>query len=62
MGVYDIIKNFDGTIDRYKARLMAGKFLQFELTDFEETFSPVVKATNIRVVLSIVVSSNWEVR
>ena len=41
---------------------MAGKFLQFELTDFEETFSPVVKATNIRVVLPIAVSSNWEVR
>lgn len=41
---------------------MAGKFLQFELTDFEETFSPVVKATNIRVVRPIAVSSIREVR
>ena len=41
---------------------MARGFLQFELTDFEETFSLVVKATNDRVVLSIVVSSNCEFR
>ena len=41
---------------------MAGKFLQFELTDFEETFSLVVNATNVRVVLPVAVSSNWEVR
>ena len=37
---------------------MARGFLQFELTDFEETFSLVVKDTNFRVVLPIAVSSN----
>ncbi|KAH0734949.1 hypothetical protein KY285_010656 [Solanum tuberosum] len=43
----------DGTIDRYKAKLVAREFSQLEGVDFEETFSPVVKATTIRMVLSI---------
>ena len=36
---------------------MARGFSQFELTDFDETYSLVVKATNIRVVQSIDFSS-----
>ena len=52
----------DGTIDRYKSRLVTMGFSQLEGLDFEEVFSYVVKATTIKVVLSIVVSSKWEVR
>ena len=59
MGVQDKIK-VDGTIDGYKSRLVTRGFLHLE--GIEETFSPVVKATTIRVVLSIVFSSTWEVR
>ena len=47
----------DGTIDRYKSRLVAMGFSQFEGLDFKEIFSFVVKATTIKVVRSIVVSS-----
>lgn len=48
--------NSDHSIDKYKARLAAKGYSYLEGIDFEETFSPIVKATTIRVMLSIVVS------
>jgi hypothetical protein len=54
--VYKIKRKPDGTIDRYKARLVAKRFKQRYGIDYEDTFSLVVKAATIRLVLSIAVS------
>jgi histone deacetylase 1/2 len=54
--VYRIKRKADGSIDHYKARLVAKSFNQRYGIDYEDTFSHVVKIATIRVVLSISVS------
>jgi hypothetical protein len=57
--VYKIKRKTDGIIDRYKARLVAKGFKQRYDLDYEDTFSPVVKAATIRIILALVVSNEW---
>jgi histone deacetylase 1/2 len=60
--IYRIKRKADGTIDRYKARLVAKGFKQTYGIGYEDTFSPIVKADTIRLVLAILVSKGWSLR
>lgn len=51
--------NPDGSINRYKARLVAKRFTQSYGTNYEETFASVTKLTSIRVLLSIAINLVW---
>lgn len=51
----------DGTLSRYKARLVADGSTQLSGIDVDETFSLVVKPATIRTVLSLTTSIHWPV-
>uniref|UniRef100_A0A8R7RGG2 Reverse transcriptase Ty1/copia-type domain-containing protein n=1 Tax=Triticum urartu TaxID=4572 RepID=A0A8R7RGG2_TRIUA len=51
----------DGSLARYKARWVCGGFSQQPGINYDETFSPVVKPSTIRAILSIATSSLWPI-
>ncbi|GJY44007.1 putative RNA-directed DNA polymerase [Tanacetum coccineum] len=60
--VYRLKRDKNGAIIRYKARFVAKGCRQQPGIDFHETFSPVVKSTTIRAVLSLAVTNDWPLR
>jgi hypothetical protein len=59
--VFRIKWHADGSIERYKARLVAKGFHQQLGIDYHETYSPVIKPTTVRTVLSLAISSGWSI-
>jgi len=56
--VYKIKRNSDGTVERFKARLVILINHQVKGIDYMETFAPVVNMVTVRIVLAIVVAKH----
>eukprot|EP00268_Persea_americana_P023465 TRINITY_DN23060_c0_g1_i2.p1 TRINITY_DN23060_c0_g1~~TRINITY_DN23060_c0_g1_i2.p1 ORF type:complete len:172 (+),score=16.79 TRINITY_DN23060_c0_g1_i2:657-1172(+) len=56
--IYSIKLKSNGTVDRYKARLVALGNRQEYVIDYDETFAPVAKMTTVRTILVVAASQS----
>uniref|UniRef100_A0A2N9IEV6 GS catalytic domain-containing protein n=1 Tax=Fagus sylvatica TaxID=28930 RepID=A0A2N9IEV6_FAGSY len=59
--VYSVKLKSDGSLDRYKARLVAQGFSQEYGIDYDETFAPVAKMTTVRTLIAISAIRDWDI-
>ncbi|KAI1003447.1 hypothetical protein K3495_g4758 [Podosphaera aphanis] len=59
--VFKVKHNADGSIERYKARVVAKGFSQIPGTEFEETYSPVFRFDSLRLLLALAAHNNWDI-
>jgi hypothetical protein len=56
--IFTVKTMFDGSIERFKGRLIARRFSQAYGLDYEETFAPTVRMNRLRLLLAIVAFEN----
>jgi hypothetical protein len=59
--VYRVKTKSDGSIERYKARLVAQGIRQIHGHDYDETFAPIAHMTTVRTLLAVTASSSWTI-
>ena len=57
--MYKFKYNTDGSVNRYKAWLVAKGYAQQHCINYDETFVSVVKMTSVRVLLTVAAAKGW---
>jgi Reverse transcriptase (RNA-dependent DNA polymerase) len=60
--VFKTKRKSNGEIERHKTRLVAKGYTQKEELDYNDKFSPVIKPTTIRLVLSLAVTNHCHIK
>ena len=59
--VFKLKRNLDGSINKYKARLVEKGYKQQYGVDFDEVFAPVARIETIRLLICLAASRGWEI-
>jgi hypothetical protein len=59
--IFKVKCHSDGSVECYKAQLVAKGFSQRYGLDYAETFNPVINPTTVRLILSIAVPRGWSI-
>jgi hypothetical protein len=57
--VYKVKHNADGSVSKYKAKLVAKGYAHSYGINYEETYSPVAKMTTVRVIIAMAAAKGW---
>jgi hypothetical protein len=49
----------NGSVSKYKARLVAKSYAQTYGIDYEETYSPIAKMTIVRAIIAMTTTKRW---
>jgi hypothetical protein len=60
--VFKVKRNADGSVECYKARLVAQGFSQRPGIDFDETFAPTAKWAALRTIFALAALEDWELK
>ena len=52
----------DGSLEKYKARLVTKGYTHTYRADYQETFAPVAKMNTVRILLSLAANFDWELQ
>lgn len=59
--VFKIKRNADGSINKYKAWLVAKSYDQRHGIDYDEVFAPVARVETIRLFIALAAENGWEI-